>query len=198
MHHITVQRRRRTILGNSAICLACWPPSSNASMVRHHAVRWLSLISPKYSTCRCTVRPLPTRRFSTTLQSDAPYRPCGGSCGAKTCREAFVAVCRLQATWWHRRRLRQITAPLIPAFQSLTFAAARENPRNQGSVAKVGLNTMGQTHFVLSNTWAEHFARMHAQAGEGCCRRSSGALLAARRKCPASAHTRTQRRQWAR
>src|SRR5271165_2391139 len=39
----------------------------------------------------------------------------------------------------HRRRLRQITAPLIPAFQSLTSAAARENPRNRGSVAKVGL-----------------------------------------------------------
>src|SRR5208283_2709091 len=39
----------------------------------------------------------------------------------------------------HRRRLRQITAPLIPAFQSLTFAAARENPWNRGSVAKVGL-----------------------------------------------------------
>src|SRR5271166_3993004 len=39
----------------------------------------------------------------------------------------------------HRRRLRQITAPLIPAFQSLTSAAARENPWNRGSVAKVGI-----------------------------------------------------------
>src|SRR5271166_5714023 len=39
----------------------------------------------------------------------------------------------------HRRRLRQISAPLIPAFQSLTSAAARENPWNRGSVAKVGL-----------------------------------------------------------
>src|SRR5271165_7496869 len=39
----------------------------------------------------------------------------------------------------HRRRLRQITVLLIPAFQSLTFAAARENPWNRGSVAKVGL-----------------------------------------------------------
>ena len=44
----------------------------------------------------------------------------------------------------HRRRLRQITAPLIPAFQSLTFAAARENPRNKGSVAKVGLIAAAQ------------------------------------------------------
>src|SRR5271166_1856251 len=42
----------------------------------------------------------------------------------------------------HRRRLRQITAPLIPAFQSLTFAAARENPWNRGSVAKVGLRAL--------------------------------------------------------
>src|SRR5271166_2662648 len=44
----------------------------------------------------------------------------------------------------HRRRLRQITAPLIPAFQSLTFAAARENPWNRGSVAKVGLAVQRQ------------------------------------------------------
>jgi hypothetical protein len=29
------------------------------------------------------------------------------------------------------------------------------------------LGTMGQTHFVLSNAWAEHFARMHAQANGG-------------------------------
>jgi hypothetical protein len=29
---------------------------------------WVSLISPRYSTCRCTTRPLAVRVFSTTLQ----------------------------------------------------------------------------------------------------------------------------------
>jgi hypothetical protein len=32
------------------------------------ASRWLSLISPKYSTGRCTARPSATRRLSTMLQ----------------------------------------------------------------------------------------------------------------------------------
>ena len=41
---------------------------SNTSIVRHHAARWLSLISPRYSTWRCTTRPPRTRTFSTTLQ----------------------------------------------------------------------------------------------------------------------------------
>jgi hypothetical protein len=43
-------------------------PSSTTAIDRRHANSWVSLISPRYSTCRCTTRPLATRVFSTTLQ----------------------------------------------------------------------------------------------------------------------------------
>ena len=43
-------------------------PSSCTSMVLRHASRWLALISPRYSTWRCTTRPSLRRRFSTTFQ----------------------------------------------------------------------------------------------------------------------------------
>src|SRR6266446_6102779 len=43
-------------------------PSSKTSIDRHHANSCVSLISPRYSTCRCTTRPPATRVFSTTLQ----------------------------------------------------------------------------------------------------------------------------------
>jgi hypothetical protein len=36
-----------------------------------------------------------------------------------------------------------------------------------GLAAPLKLGTMSQTHFVLSPQWAEHFSRMHAQAGGG-------------------------------
>ena len=53
--------------GNSAICREPDLPS-NTSIVRHHAAPWLSLISPRDRTWRCTTRPPRTRTFSTTLQ----------------------------------------------------------------------------------------------------------------------------------
>ena len=53
--------------GNSATCFERCPRSST-SIERHHAARWLSLLSPRYSTWRCTTRPPLTRTFSTTLQ----------------------------------------------------------------------------------------------------------------------------------
>src|SRR4029453_2357878 len=37
-------------------------------MVLRHASRWLALISPRYSTCRCATRPSVRRRFSTRFQ----------------------------------------------------------------------------------------------------------------------------------
>jgi hypothetical protein len=43
-------------------------PSSKASMTRLHAACWLSLISPRYKTGRCTTRPPAQRRLSTMLQ----------------------------------------------------------------------------------------------------------------------------------
>ena len=42
-------------------------PSSKISIVLRQASCCVSLISPKYSACRCTTRPLATRRFSTKL-----------------------------------------------------------------------------------------------------------------------------------
>lgn len=53
--------------GKIAICVGCASPSVNTDSVLHQAARWLSLISPRYSSCRCTCRPW-VRRFSTTLQ----------------------------------------------------------------------------------------------------------------------------------
>ena len=53
--------------GNSATCFDRDAPSTT-SIERHHAARWLSLISPRYNTWRCTTRPPLTRTFSTTLQ----------------------------------------------------------------------------------------------------------------------------------
>jgi hypothetical protein len=43
-------------------------PSSTPSITRHHAACWLSLISPRYKTGRCTTRPPAQRRLSTMLQ----------------------------------------------------------------------------------------------------------------------------------
>src|SRR5580693_8772321 len=43
-------------------------PSSKTAIDRRHASSCVSLISPRYSTCRCTTRPPATRVFSTTLQ----------------------------------------------------------------------------------------------------------------------------------
>ena len=51
--------------GNNASCVWRWLPSSNASIDPHQASRWLSLISPRYSTCRCT-----TLAASTALALD--------------------------------------------------------------------------------------------------------------------------------
>ena len=53
--------------GNSATGLEPDSPH-NSSIDRHHAARWLSLISPRYRTWRCTTRPSGLRQFSTTLQ----------------------------------------------------------------------------------------------------------------------------------
>ena len=38
-----------------------------------------------------------------------------------------------------------------------------------GLAAPLKLGMMSQTHFALSPQWAEHFSRMHAQAGGGLC-----------------------------
>ena len=46
----------------------CAAPSSKMSIDRRHANSCESLISPRYSTCRCTTRPPATRVFSTTHQ----------------------------------------------------------------------------------------------------------------------------------
>src|ERR1700758_9035 len=68
MHHIAIQNWRRAVLGEQRDL-----PRVLASLVERFdrsAPRgfWPSLISPRYSTCRCTVRPPDTRRFSTMLQ----------------------------------------------------------------------------------------------------------------------------------
>src|SRR5438874_4019834 len=42
-------------------------PSSNTSSVLRHAACWLSLISPRYKTCRCDTFPDCRRRLSTTV-----------------------------------------------------------------------------------------------------------------------------------
>jgi len=54
--------------GNSAIICERGTLTSNTSMLLRHASCWLSLISPRYSSGRCTTRPPLTRRFSTKLQ----------------------------------------------------------------------------------------------------------------------------------
>jgi hypothetical protein len=68
MHHIAIQNWRRAVLGEQRDL-----PRVLASLVERFdrsAPRGFlpSLISPRYSTCRCTVRPPDTRRFSTMLQ----------------------------------------------------------------------------------------------------------------------------------
>ena len=52
--------------GNSATWRRALP--SCTSTVLRQASRWLALISPRYSTWRCTTRPSARRRFSTTFQ----------------------------------------------------------------------------------------------------------------------------------
>src|SRR6516162_7408855 len=54
--------------GNSDNVCGRAAPSSKTSIDRRHANSCESLISPRYSTCRCTMRPPATRVFSTTLQ----------------------------------------------------------------------------------------------------------------------------------
>src|SRR5215469_16474702 len=54
--------------GNSDSVRGRAAPSSKTSIDRRHANSCESLISPRYSTCRCTTRPPATRVFSTTLQ----------------------------------------------------------------------------------------------------------------------------------
>src|SRR5205807_8921016 len=54
--------------GNSDSVRGCAAPSSNTAIDRRHANSCVSLISPRYNTCRCTTRPPATRVFSTTLQ----------------------------------------------------------------------------------------------------------------------------------
>src|SRR5215471_20556441 len=54
--------------GNSDSVRGCAAPSSKTSIDRRHANSCVSLISPRYSTCRCTTRPPATLVFSTTLQ----------------------------------------------------------------------------------------------------------------------------------
>ena len=54
--------------GKSTPCRPSPRGASKTSMPRHHAAFWLSLISPRYSTCRCTTRRDEARRFSTMLQ----------------------------------------------------------------------------------------------------------------------------------
>src|SRR6266850_1240087 len=58
--------------GNSDSVRGCAAPSSTTAIDRRHANSCVSLISPRYSTWRCTTRPPATRVFSTTLQ----YRCC--------------------------------------------------------------------------------------------------------------------------
>src|SRR5947209_2874245 len=53
--------------GNSDSIRGCAAPSSSTSIDRRHANSCVSLISPRYSTCRCTTRPRAVRVFSTTL-----------------------------------------------------------------------------------------------------------------------------------
>ena len=47
VHHVAIQQWRRAILGEQRDLLPACPLSSNASIVWHHAARWLSLISPR-------------------------------------------------------------------------------------------------------------------------------------------------------
>ena len=54
--------------GNSAIVRGCPASSSSTSIALRHTAACEELISPKYSTWRCTTRPPATRLFSTTLQ----------------------------------------------------------------------------------------------------------------------------------
>ena len=54
--------------GNSESVRGARVPSSNTSIERRHASSCEELISPRYSTCRCSTRPPLTRLFSTTLQ----------------------------------------------------------------------------------------------------------------------------------
>src|SRR5271156_364105 len=51
-HHIAIERRGNTILGKQRNLLGCPAPSSKTSIALLHAALWLSLISPRYSTCR--------------------------------------------------------------------------------------------------------------------------------------------------
>jgi hypothetical protein len=68
MHHIAVQCRRRTVLGEQRNLPALSAVLVESSMLRHQAALWASLISPKNSTWRCTFQLPDTRRFSTMLQ----------------------------------------------------------------------------------------------------------------------------------
>ena len=63
------QQPLAAILRETATACAAAPRRPpNTSIDLRHASSCESLISPRYSTCRCTTRPPPTRLFSTTLQ----------------------------------------------------------------------------------------------------------------------------------
>src|SRR5208283_3774916 len=143
VHHITVQRRRRTILGEQrdllgvlATLVKCFDgPAPRRSLaivdlaqIQHVPLHRSTAANPAvlYDT--------PVAMLLTVLAADlvAQNMPRG----FRSCVPFRKPLGR------HRRRLRQIIAPLIPAFQSLTSAAARENPWNRGSVAKVGLTRL--------------------------------------------------------
>ncbi len=68
MHHIAIRWRRCTILGKQRDLFAALP--SLVERLDRLAPRGaLAVVDlARYSTCRCTVRPPETRRFSTTLQ----------------------------------------------------------------------------------------------------------------------------------
>lgn len=68
LHRVRPQRGRRAIVGKQRELRVACSCSSNTAMVRSHATRWLSLISPRYSTCRCATLPRPWRRLSTIDQ----------------------------------------------------------------------------------------------------------------------------------
>ncbi|TDH61146.1 phage resistance protein [Dankookia rubra] len=66
-----------------------------------------------------------------------------------------------------RRVLERVQAAAQQPEQRLHIEERADRQHLAALAGPLKLGTMGQTHFVLSNHWAEHFARMHAQAGGG-------------------------------
>jgi len=61
---------RRLRQAAPAVTIVCGGPASSGKTLtaRAHACSWVSLISPRYSTCRWLTRPSASRRLSTILQ----------------------------------------------------------------------------------------------------------------------------------